>query len=347
MSFICKQEKLKADAVALARIARAATGSMRDALSLLDQAVAFGGGKLSDDDVADMLGSLDRRHINGLLACLVAGDASGLMVQVRELQALVPDYESVLNDLATVLQQIAVLKLAGVESLDEDADVEILQEFADALSDDLVQLYYQIAVTGRRDIDLAPDPRLGFEMALLRMIAFRPADAAQGSMTGGAPAAGKKAAKASTGSGKPKAAQAAQPAAALSADTDWPGIIDGLKLKGVMRQLAQNCQLVGRTEAGFQFNVSRASEHLLTDQQKQRLIDALRAAYGNELQVKFELVDDIDDTVAQQEVNESALRLRAARDSIHNDPDLQQIVDVFGAEIESDSIRPVNGSSNS
>jgi DNA polymerase-3 subunit gamma/tau len=360
MNLICKKEKLKADAAALARIARAANGSMRDALSLLDQAVAFGGGKLRDEDVADMLGSLDRRHINGLLTCLVAGDAAGLMQQIRELQALVPDYESVLSDLATVLQQIAVLKLAGADSLDEDADLESLQNFADALSDDLVQLYYQIAVTSRRDISLAPDPRLGFEMALLRMVAFQPVAVPQGSIGGSAPpaasrpTASKPASKPASKSGskpasasKPKVVRTDAAATGLPTELDWPGIIDALELKGIMRQLAQNCQLAAHTETAIQLKVGRASEHLLTDQQKQRLADALRTAYGENLQVNFELVDDIDDTVALQEANESALKLRAARDSIHNDPELQKIVDVFGAEIESDSIRPVDGGGNS
>jgi DNA polymerase-3 subunit gamma/tau len=349
MSQICKKEKIKADAAALARIARAGSGSMRDALSLLDQALAFGGGTLGDADVADMLGSLDPRHIKELLTCLAAGDARGLMEQVRQLQELVPDYESVLNDLATVLQQIAVVKLAGSESLDEDTDADELEGFAELLSDDLVQLFYQIAVTGRRDIDLAPDPRLGFEMTLLRMVAFQPVASSHGTVTGGGQkTAGKDAgAKAAPkGRNKRSAGPAAQQSLGVADNLDWPGIIDALNLKGAVRQLAQNCELASRSESEIRLNISKASEHLLTGQQKQRLTDALCAGYGNVLRVQFELVDDVVDSVALRDVDETSRKMRAARDSIQNDPDLKQIVDVFGAEIESDSIQPINGTGN-
>ncbi|HJP05665.1 MAG: DNA polymerase III subunit gamma/tau [Gammaproteobacteria bacterium] len=347
MALICKAENIQADAMALARIARAASGSMRDALSLLDQALAFGSGELRDDDVADMLGSLDQRHINELLQYLAAGDAGGLMEQVRNLQELVPDYESVLNDLATVLQQIAVLKLAGPDCLDEDADTEMLTGFAGQFSDELVQLFYQIAVTGRRDISLAPDPRLGFEMTLLRMVAFQPVAAAlPGSATGSAPQSAPGGAATGAKARRSAAAQAPERPAPMAGDPDWPGIIDTLKLTGALRQLAQNCELIEKGETGLRLNISKGSEHLLTDQLRQRLSEALRAVYGDNLRVQIDLVDSVNDTVALREADDSARKLRAARDSIQNDPDLRQIVDAFGAEIESDAIRPVNGSGN-
>ncbi|MDP6436489.1 MAG: DNA polymerase III subunit gamma/tau [Gammaproteobacteria bacterium] len=352
MALICEEEKIKADGMVLPRIARAASGSMRDALSLLDQALAFGGGELRDDDVAEMLGSLDQRHIGELLECLTAGDAPGLLGQVRNLQELVPDYESVLNDLATVLQQIAVLKLAGPDSLDEDADTEMLAGFADQLSDELVQLFYQIAVTGRRDISLAPDPRLGFEMTLLRMVAFRPAAAAPpGSVTGGGqqltPGGSIPRGAAADRKDRRSAASTTPDLAARSPGApEWPGIIDALKLTGALRQLAENCELIENDASGFRLHISRSNEHLLTDQLRQRLAEALRAAYGDNLRVQIDLVDAVSDTVALREVDDSARKLRAARDSIQNDPDLRQIIDVFGAEIENDAIRPVNGSGN-
>jgi len=193
---------------------------------------------------------------------------------------------------------------------------------------------------------------LGFEMALLRMLAFQPAGATQLAAGGTSPAsapvaaAAKQPARQTAAGGKPKVAKAAAAAASLPADLDWPAMIDALDFKGVMRQLAQNCQLVARTETAMQLNVGKASAHLLTAQQKERMTKTLRGAYGEALQVTFAEVDDVDDTVALQEANESALKLRAARDSIHSDPELQEIVDVFGAEIESDAIRPVDSGGN-
>ncbi len=341
MSLISEAENIEVETAALVRIARAASGSMRDALSLLDQAVAFGGGGLRDDDVADMLGSIDRRHIDELLQSLVDADAVALMTQIRMLQELVPDYESVLDDLATVLQQITIVQLAGVDALDEDADVKSLQSFAGVLSDDVVQLYYQIAVTGRRDLGLAPDPRIGFEMTLLRMLAFQPV----ASVDGGEPHQPatlnlKNFVHAGEAAASPAPAAAAP--AALAADADWPQIIQTLKLNGAVRQLAENCDLVTHEGGAFELNVSRSSEYLLTEQQKKALISALQEMHGVAVSVKFTVVDDSVETIATRNADASAQQIQAAQESIHNDPNVKQLVDMFGAKVETDSIRPVN-----
>jgi DNA polymerase-3 subunit gamma/tau len=363
MAHICEAEKLGTEAAALMRIARAADGSMRDALSLLDQALAFGNGTLNDADVADMLGSLDQRHIQDILQSLVAGDAAGLMVHVRELQMLVPDYEAVLDDLATVLQQIAVVQMAGMDALDEDADQELLQGFAGQLDDELVQLFYQIAVHGRRDLGLAPDPRIGFEMALLRMLAFRPAVAgAVPVASGGAvpapqPAVAKARTAASTktapktaaGSPPPAAAAETSPAAAAPAagPIEWAEIIQVLNLNGAVRVLAESCFVAARTEQVLRLHIPKASEYLATDQQKKALTQALKDNLGEALNVEIKIVEDTLDTIAERQVDSSAQRMQAAQDSINNDPNVQQLVDMFGATVEPDSIRPVNGQGNS
>jgi len=341
MNRICGDEGIETDAGALARIARAAAGSVRDALSLLDQALAFGGGALRDADVAEMLGSMDQRHINDLLRCLAAGDAVALMEQIRALQELVPDYESVLDDMATVLQQIAVLQLAGADSLDEDADLEALGEFAQQLSDELVQLYYQIAITGRRDINLAPDPRVGFEMTLLRMVAFQPA----GNVPAAAPPRGGPSvavpvsgSSAGARSSAPKA-KATQPAP--SADADWPTIVESLQLKGAARQLADNCALASRTDKEIKLELNRMSEHLLTDQLQKRLVRTLQESFGKSLRVEIVVIDGDVETVASRVADESASQMQAAQNSIENDPNVRDLMDMFGAEVEQESIRPV------
>jgi DNA polymerase-3 subunit gamma/tau len=348
MSHIGAAENIASEPAALARIARAANGSMRDALSLLDQALAFCDGALRDADIAEMLGSMDQRQINELLQCLIDADAVALMAQVRALQELVPDYESVLDDIATVLQQIAVVQLAGMDALDEDADIETLQHFSGLLSDDVVQLYYQIAVTGRRDLGLAPDPRIGFEMTLLRMLAFQPADAL--SATGGsgpqrsAPAAGK---QTSSGSNASAAAAAPVPSSAkvaeLAADADWPRFIQALNLSGAVRQLAESCSLASRDGDSFRLNVPRTSEYLLTEQQQKVLIDSLQVALGSSANAQFTVVDDAVETIATRTADESAKKMQAAHDSIEQDPNVQQLVDMFGATVEKESIKPVNG----
>jgi DNA polymerase-3 subunit gamma/tau len=357
MSLIGKADELELEPAALTRIARAANGSMRDALSLLDQALAFGGGGLRDAEVADMLGSIDQRHIDELLQSLAESNPATLMEQVRVLHELVPDYESVLDDLATVLQQIAVVQLAGVEALDEDADIELLQKFAQVFNAEIVQLYYQIAVTGRRDLGLAPDPRVGFEMTLLRMLAFRPAAAASAEgvfspLKKSVPEAATKAAPASasnaSGSTKKVSAPPSAPAETiqLAQGGQWPEIIQALGLHGAALQLAESCHLSARDGALFMLDVPRASEYLMTEQQQKNLTSALQAAFGDTaggaVRIEFTVVDDDLDTVATRKTDQSAQKMQAAHDSIHNDPNVQQLVDIFDATVEQDSIKPLS-----
>ena len=342
MNQICVAEGIETDAAALTRIARAAAGSMRDGLSLLDQALAFGGENLSDTDVAEMLGSMDQRHINDLLRCLAAGDAAALMEHIAALHELVPDYASVLDDLATVLQQIAVYQLAGADSLDEDADAEVLGELAGLLSDEYVQLFYQISITGRRDLSLAPDPRVGFEMTMLRMLAFQPAGAVDidvlppAASRGAHAAAAKKAVPQVAKSVTANAAKNSAPAV----DADWSTIVGSLQLKGAVRQLADNCALVEFDGSEMKLAVNKLSQHLLTEQLQGRLVEALGMGYGKKVRVQFEVLSDEIDSVASREADASSRQMQAAKDSIENDPNVRKLVDMFDAQVEEESIRP-------
>ncbi|HSP00033.1 MAG TPA: DNA polymerase III subunit gamma/tau, partial [Thioalkalivibrio sp.] len=168
------QEGVEFDPPAVMRLARAASGSMRDALSLLDQAIAYGSGALRDEDVREMLGAISQDHLERVLKALAQGDAAALMAAVADLSQRAPDYAAVLGELLSLLHQVALGQQIP-EALDEGAvDAEAVRDLASAMAPEDVQLYYQIALLARRDLPLAPDPRAGFEMALLRMLAFRP-----------------------------------------------------------------------------------------------------------------------------------------------------------------------------
>jgi len=173
---ILQSESIEADESAVMRIARAADGSMRDGLSLLDQAIAFGGGSLIDADVASMLGSIDHVHIAAILDALSRSDAGALLEIVDELVVQSRNLESVLDELAEAMHRIALIQAAPGFRDPERFDWDSLTERATQISPEDAQLYYQIAITGRRDLGLAPDPRTGLEMTLLRMLAFRPAE---------------------------------------------------------------------------------------------------------------------------------------------------------------------------
>ncbi len=343
MRTICAAENIDTDQAALTRIARAAGGSMRDALSLLDQAVAFGGGALRDAEVAEMLGSMDQRHISELLQCLAAGDAAALLGQIRVLQALVPDYELVLDDLAIVLQQVAVAQLAGIESLGEDADVELISEFATRLDAELVQLYYQIAITGRRDLHLAPDPRIGFEMTMLRMLAFQPA-ARSGPEADFAGKASRSAAAVATPKDASRRGGTPATISEAAVDADWHAVINRVQFKGAVRQLAENCVLDSRAAGEMKLAIHRRNEYLLTDHLQQQMLKALQDAYGKNLRVTFNIVDSNIQTIATVVADESAVKLESAKDSIQNDPKVQELIKMFGAKIDDGSVQPVAGS---
>ena len=174
LSAICKGEDVSAEPGALGRLARAANGSMRDALSLLDQAIAYGADAVRETDVADMLGGADQPSIIHLLNALAAGDGDALLNGAGELRERLADPANILAEMATALQRLALLQAVGAEILDEDDESEMLVPLAEAVPADQVQLWYEIAIQGRNTLPLAPDPGLGLEMTLLRMLAFRP-----------------------------------------------------------------------------------------------------------------------------------------------------------------------------
>jgi DNA polymerase-3 subunit gamma/tau len=171
---ILEAEGIPAEAGAIRQLSKAADGSLRDGLSLLDQAIAYTGGKLDDAAVAAMLGTVDRTRVGTLLDALSRGDGAGLLAEVGVLAEFSPDWGGVLDALADALHRIQVRQLVADAPVEgEGVDIEAL---AAALRPEVVQLWYQMALNGRRDLQFAPSPRAGFEMSLLRMLAFRPAE---------------------------------------------------------------------------------------------------------------------------------------------------------------------------
>ena len=169
---ILAAEGIEADDDAVAQLARAADGSLRDGLSLLDQAIAYTGGRLDGAAVAAMLGTVDRSRVQALLAALADGDGARLMEEAAQLAEFSPDWASILDAFAHALHRIQVKQL--VPAVDVGSDAIDVEGLANRLRPELVQLWYQMALHGRRDLGYAPSPRSGFEMTLLRMLAFRP-----------------------------------------------------------------------------------------------------------------------------------------------------------------------------
>src|SRR6266702_4012959 len=219
MREILEKEGVEFEAAGLRLIAQAADGSMRDGLSLLDQLIAFGGGKASEAEARAMLGTIARDHVVRLAELLGTMDVPELLRCAQSLEEFAPDYAQVLDELASLFVRIALKQAVNDFEGDELYAPEVLERLAKAIAPEDVQLFYQTAITGRRDLGLAPDPRAGFEMTLLRMIAFRPlgeaeqvggtASSAGASGAGGGAAAARAAAGGGVGGGGAAAARAA------------------------------------------------------------------------------------------------------------------------------------------
>jgi DNA polymerase-3 subunit gamma/tau len=349
---ICGAEKVEFDVPGLRAIARAADGSMRDALSLLDQSIAFGGGKVEGATVAAMLGTIDRTHVLGLLAALAERDGAALLREVERLDERAPDYAAVLDEMLEALQRVAVLQL--VRGQTDDEEFAAVAPFANKLSAEDTQLYYQIALHGRRDLPLSRDQRMGFEMTLLRMLAFRPAGAEVGApeakqASGGVPPPPARSANAAPAQA-PVAAPTPAPRAtagrerAVSANAggagpDWAGILQTLDLRGPARQLADSCDLHSNAGGSWQFVVPADKEHLNTQQLRARLETALREQFGRDVRVAVAVGTPARPTPAEmRRANEDA-RMREARETIESDPSVKAIQSAFEATLEPDSIR--------
>ena len=170
LDYLLGEEKIPFDKPSLKLIARAADGSMRDALSLLDQSIAFGDNALKEDDVREMLGTISHEPLLALLKAVSAGEGASILEQVEELAGVTPDFEAATDALISLLHQLAVQQVVP-DAIQDDDNITAL---AKALTKEEVQLFYQIALQGRRDLPLSPEPRSGFEMLLLRMMSFRP-----------------------------------------------------------------------------------------------------------------------------------------------------------------------------
>ena len=340
---ICKAEEIDADGAAVAMLARAADGSLRDALSLLCQAIAYCGGKVEAGPVSKILGTIDRDHVSKLINLLAADDATGVINAIAEIDEQFPDYSRLLEDLARVLQRIAVFQVVGAIETDDDVADAQIDGLANGLSAEDVQLFYQIALIGRRDLHLAPDPRSGAEMTLLRMLAFRPASASVGGESG----SDRSTPKAVTSGAGPKAVQAKSagqqaPPTSKWESPDWTSMIAELALPGAVRLLAANCAYLRRDGATVLLSIDPRSESLLTGPRKAALAEALSNRFGETLSVDITIGEAVGETPMQEETRLADERIEVAKATLEADPNVRALKDMFGAELKVDSIELLN-----
>jgi DNA polymerase-3 subunit gamma/tau len=336
---ILEAEKIAYEAPALALLAQAGDGSLRDALSLLDQLLAYGNGAAREAEARAMLGTVQRDLVVRLAQLLAAGDASALLDYVHGLEEWAPDYAQLLDELASLLERVALRQIVPNYAGDELHPAEMLQPLVDQLGPEDTQLYYQIAIIGRRDLALAPDPHTGFRMTMLRMLAFRPGGV--GAAGGREPARSPRAEAPAISASAPAVASGATAAPMPAPDAaSWAQLVAGLDLQGAARQLASHCLLLKREGAVVHLLLDPRSAHVRTRAQEEKLAAALARHYGEPVRLSFEVREPVVDTPAQSVERAAQLQASAAVASLEADPTVRALRERFGATIVSESVRP-------
>ncbi|MDP2229833.1 DNA polymerase III subunit gamma/tau [Methylotenera sp.] len=359
---ILGQENIPYEPTALHLISRAAAGSMRDALSLTDQAIAYGGQTVNESEVRAMLGAIDQSYLYQLIDALLANDGAGIIAQAKSMEERSLSFEAALNDLAQLLHQIAVAQTVPDSVADDLPERTLLLGLAQRISPETLQLYYQIALLGRRDIGLAPDEFAGFTMSLLRMLAFTPSEG-EAKKLPNKPLAQPNRAQADT-LVKPKMLSQPiekpidkptepilQQSDTLQADEmienesnqsfngNWRGLLDQLKL-GLARNLALNSALLSYDENTMRFAIQDKDKALLSPMYQDKLSSALQQHFGRKIRLEFSVEGSVN-TPAKQVAQEKAHAQANAESSIEDDSFVQALINDFGASIIPNSIKPI------
>ena len=357
LAYILGEEKIGFEQGGIDLIARAAQGSLRDALSLLDQAIAFGGGEVKEPVVRTMLGTVDREHVYRIVDALAAGDGKSLLAESDALAARGLASALLLDDLASMFHRIAVAQVVP-DAAGAFDDAARIVEYAGKFAAETVQLHYQIATQGRADLELAPDEATGVAMTLLRMLAFSPergSTSAPRVERAAPPAPSRQVAQPSSNVAAiaPVAAKPVIPPSAppppvreivpLPNDVAaWPGFVATLKLTGMAAQLAAQTELKSIAGNALTLALPAAFKHLADKAYSDKLKVALEQATGRRLLLAFEVGAPTDSSLAsteKRERNEANARREAA---FRDEPFVRDLVARFDGQVKSETIAPVS-----
>ncbi|GAB4060829.1 DNA polymerase III subunit gamma/tau [Uliginosibacterium sediminicola] len=379
---ILGEEGVSFEPGALRHLAKGANGSMRDALSLLDQAIAHGAGKVEEEQVIDMLGTVGDDHLYALLDALAAQDIDAMLAAAETMEARALSFDDALQTLASLLHRIALVQFAP-NAVSDSFERERLQVYAGQFHAEFLQLAYQIVVHGREELALAPDELTGFSMCLLRLHAFRPdsGGAAPSATPPAAPGAGggqarklpdfaalKPAAapapapapaapppaRAAAPAPAPAPAAAAPVASAASAGAEaapaglpheappWHELILAMQLGGLVRELAQNCELLSMQGNAVQLRLTPTHKHLLAMPGTQaKLQEALARHYQGAVRLNIEIGDPAAQTPAQRSAEAQRQRHGEAVAALESDPFVQELIERFDATLVESSVKPL------
>ncbi len=343
LAHVLRQEGIDFEEGALVQLAQAAQGSMRDSLSLLDQAVAFGGGRIRSIDVAEMLGTIEQTVLLDMLQALAARDGAGLMQGVQTMAERSFSFDRALQDMAGLLHQLTLMQM--VPALRDDGQKsEALGRLANCWDGQTLQLLYQIALQSRQDLPLAPDETAGFRMALLRMLAFQPGVPESGVSVQQRPGLPAEPSLPSAGG---SSGDATVPAASSHSKTlppsleDWAGLTQQLKGAGMAYELARHVELTRYGNGTFHLLLEAQYRHLLPYREKLRT--ALEALLDADVRLVIDTGAASGQSIAAVENQVQEDRQKKAEASIRSDPFVLAVTESLGAKLVESTIQPTNG----
>lgn len=349
MAFILADEKIDSDPEALKLLARAADGSLRDGLSLLDQAIAFGDGEVRQETVINMLGTVAQQPVDEILLALADNNAIELLQKIAEISELTPDFVEILQQILRVLHRVSLTQtIPGFIDNNNDFNPDTIVVLANKLLPEDVQLFYQISLIGQRDLDLAPDPRSGFEMVMLRMLTFKPD--VEANNTEAQPRQEIKL-KVKTITPKPvdvnKAVQPAsiaqqqQQTAEPILSNNWSEMVVAMKVRGMTRELANNCVLQNMDDNVCNLTLDPGHTQLISPRAEEKLQQALQDYCGKLVKLKINTEVTEHTTPAQQQTKQNESRQQNAVDSINADEKVQALKEQFDARVMPGTIEPL------
>jgi DNA polymerase III subunit gamma/tau len=349
MQEILKREQIEAEMPGLQLLSRAADGSMRDGLSLLDQAIVHGAGKVVADDICNMLGLVSQLSVESLLNGLADSNAEAILERIAEIANIQPDFGNVLQQILQILHRIALAQQLP-KAVEHEFDRELIAELSQRFTPEDVQLYYQIALIGQRDLDLAPDSRMGFEMVMLRMLAFKPDKAETGTISpqpaqplNPVPQAQPKSQTDPVSKAEPLSAMTKIKEDSSSTDSkhNWVDMIAIMKLESLTRELANNCILELMDTESCRLLLDASHQQLLTPIREKKLQQALQEYAGIPLKLTIKIEQESLDTPAVQMAKAAQDKQQATIDAINSDPNIQALKEQFDARVMTDTIAPV------
>lgn len=317
LQHVCTTENITYDISALHLLAEAADGSMRDALSLLDQAIAFCGEKITECDTRHMLGSVEQESLMRLLHALAERDGMQLLREIEHLADMASDFNQALEDILSILHRLTILKVIPQE------ENSAMKALADRFTAEDIQLYYQIALIGRRDLPLAPNTHHGFEMILMRMLAFQPVTKESSPI----PSEPKSPVK--------KEVPIVKPHEKESAPTTWADMLPKLGLSAMAYVLASNCNLISIQNDKVTLALAAQHEAMLNKKITARIEEALALYFNKPIKLDIQLTSVTGDTPMQQQQQAQTAKLSAAQAAIQGDSEVQKIMNLFNATISS------------